>query len=169
MTSWEAIIHEHAEAVWRTAYRLVGNCADADECMQEAFVAAVAAARRGPVEHWPALLKRIVVSRGIDCLRRRARDPLRLASGESLASAAGRELPPDLIMQNGELGENLRWALGHLPRRHAQVVCLRYLSDLDYQEIASQLQISARHVGVILSRAREKLRVLLTEKGADHG
>ncbi len=56
MTSWDTIIHEHGPAVWRTAYRLVGNGSDADECMQEAFVAAVAAERRGTIQNWPGLL-----------------------------------------------------------------------------------------------------------------
>ncbi|HUU23109.1 MAG TPA: hypothetical protein VM389_11310 [Phycisphaerae bacterium] len=36
MTNWEGIVAEHAGAVWRTAYRLVSNAADADDCMQVA-------------------------------------------------------------------------------------------------------------------------------------
>ena len=41
MPDWEAIIREHGPAVWQTAYRLVNDRADADDCMQETFVAAV--------------------------------------------------------------------------------------------------------------------------------
>jgi DNA-directed RNA polymerase specialized sigma24 family protein len=43
------------------------------------------------------------------------------------------------------------------------------MSEMTYEEISQELQISVRHVGVILSRAREKLRELLKERGADHG
>jgi RNA polymerase sigma-70 factor (ECF subfamily) len=169
MTEWKMIVREHGALVWRTAYRLVGNRSDADECMQEAFVAAVAISRRGPVEHWPALLKRLAVSRGIDCLRRRARDVLRGDTGGQLLDAASRDVAPDVAAQNGELAAHLRWTLAKLPGRHAEVMCLRYLSEMSYEEISQELQISVRHVGVILSRAREELRELLQERGADNG
>ena len=41
MIDWEGIVREHRPAVWRTAHRLLGNRADADECFQETFAAAV--------------------------------------------------------------------------------------------------------------------------------
>jgi RNA polymerase sigma-70 factor, ECF subfamily len=169
MTSWETIIHEHGPAVWKTAYRLVGNRSDADECMQEAFVAAVTASRRETIQNWPALLRRLAVSRGIDCLRRRAKDALRHPGGLELSAVAGRELPPDQAAEKHELSDEIRWALAQLPERQAEVVCLRYLGELSYEEISTELHISVRHTGVILSRAREKLRKLLTERGTDHG
>jgi RNA polymerase sigma-70 factor (ECF subfamily) len=71
--------------------------------------------------------------------------------------------------QNGELTTRLRWALARLSSRDAEVVCLRHMSEMTYEEISQELQISVRHVGVILSRAREKLRELLKEGGADNG
>jgi RNA polymerase sigma-70 factor, ECF subfamily len=169
MTEWETIIREHGPAVWRTAYRLLGNRSDADECMQEVFVAAVVASRRGPVQSWPALLQRLAVTRGIDHLRRRVRDKVRTGDELQLSQAVSREAPPDAAAQNGELAAHLRWTLARLPSRHSEVVCLRYLSDMSYEEISQELQISVRHVGVVLSRAREKLRELLKEGGADHG
>lgn len=155
--------------VWRTAYRLVGNASDADECMQEAFVAAVAVSRRGSVGNWAALLKKLAVLRGVDCLRRRGRDFLRHGDEPAVGEAVSRDVPPDVAAQNGEAAAHLRLALAQLPARHAEVVCLRYMNELSYDEISRELRISVRHVGVILSRAREKLRELLKERGVDHG
>ena len=169
MTAWETIVREHGPLVWHTAYRLLGNRSDADDCMQETFVAAVAVARRGPVRNWFALLKKLAVSRGIDFLRRRGRDALRSDDDGQLAQAVSRDASPDVAAQYVELAMHLRWALAKLPSRHAEVVCLRYLSEMTYDEISQELQISVRHVGVILSRAREELRELLKEGGADHG
>jgi RNA polymerase sigma-70 factor (ECF subfamily) len=169
MAAWDTIIHEHGPAVWRTAYRLLGNRGDADECMQEVFVAAVVVSRREEVRNWPALLQKLSVLRGIDSLRRRARSVLRNDDGDRLSRAASRDVPPDVAAQNGELTARLRWALARLSSRDAEVVCLRYMSEMTYEEISQELQISVRHVGVILSRAREKLRELLKERGADHG
>ena len=169
MTAWDTIIHEHGPAVWRTAYRLLGNRGDADECMQEVFVAAVVVSRRETVRNWPALLHKLSVLRGVDHLRRRARDVLRNDDGSRLSQAASRDVAPDVAAQNGELTARLRWALARLSSRDAEVVCLRYMNEMSYEEISQELNISVRHVGVILSRAREKLRELLKERGVDHG
>ena len=168
MIAWETIVHEHGPAVWRTAYRLLGNRSDADECVQEVFVAAVVVSRREPVHNWRALLGKLAVRRGVDHLRRRARDVLR-SDGIELSEAVSRDVSPDVAAQNRELTAQLRWALTRLSSRYADVVCLRYLSQMTYDEISQELRISVRHVGVILSRAREKLRGLLRDGGADHG
>ena len=41
MPDWDEILTRDGPAVWRTAYRIVGNRADADECVQEAFLSAL--------------------------------------------------------------------------------------------------------------------------------
>ena len=41
MPDWNEILARDGPAVWRTAYRLVGNRADADECFQDVFLAAL--------------------------------------------------------------------------------------------------------------------------------
>ena len=136
MTDWETIIREYGPEVWRTAYRLLGNRSDADECMQEVFAAAVEVSRREPVENWAALLKRLAVLRGIDSLRRRGRDLLRGADDSEMLRAAGRETAPDAAAQTSELAARLRAALARLPGKHARAVCLRYINEMSYEEIS---------------------------------
>lgn len=169
MPDWEAIIREHGPAVWQTAYRLVNNRADADDCMQETFVAAVGLARRGKVRSWPAMLKRLAIARSIDCLRRRTSRRMQDGSEPVLSAALSDDPPPETVVENLELTEILRDALTKLPPQQAEVVCLRYLGEMDYKEISKELRISVGHVGMILSRAREKLRELLAERGAGNG
>src|SRR5262245_59124613 len=73
MSDWPEIMEQEGAAVWRTAYRLLGNRADADECFQEAFLAALEVSRRESVRDWGALLRRLASSRAVDRLRRRYR------------------------------------------------------------------------------------------------
>ena len=40
MPAWEDILSRDGKAVWQTPYRLRGNQADAEECVQDAFLAA---------------------------------------------------------------------------------------------------------------------------------
>jgi len=63
MVDWEDIVSREGPGTWRSIYRLVGNRADADECLQETFVDAVKASRRGPVEKWAGLPRRLGTAR----------------------------------------------------------------------------------------------------------
>lgn len=60
-----------------------------------------------------------------------------------------------------ELAAMLRRALADLPARQAEVFSLRELSGLSYEEIAEQLGIEVNAVGVLLHRARGRLRTFL--------
>ena len=73
MTDWRNIVSRHGPAVWRTAYRLLGAHADAADCFQEAFLAALQMSRRQRVRSWPALLQTLTTRRALDELRRRIR------------------------------------------------------------------------------------------------
>ena len=65
-------------------------------------------------------------------------------------------------MQDRELGEQLTASLGRLPEQEAGVFCLRYLNGMSYRQIAKEMNIGATYAGVLLHRARTKLRRMLT-------
>ena len=65
---------------------------------------------------------------------------------------------PSQQAQHNELAEGLRISLSKLPSQEAQVFCLRYLNDMSYQQIANELGIKTNAAGVLLHRARAKLR-----------
>ena len=163
MQDLDQILAQHADAVWRTAYRLLGNTADADECMQEAFVAAVRLNGRETVRDWAALLRRLATVRALDCLRRRLTERARVSGGVDWEALPSPGETPEARRQRAELSDCLRHALGRLPSEHAQVFCLRHVEDMSYEEIADQVHVSVNSVGAILDRARERLRELLRE------
>ena len=49
MTDWPAIVRRHGPTVWRTAYRLLNDHADAADCFQETFLSALEMSRRQKV------------------------------------------------------------------------------------------------------------------------
>lgn len=165
MPAWETIIREHGPSVWRTAYRLLSNSSDADDCMQETFVAAVSIVRCNGVQNWVALLQKLVVMRAIDLLRKRSKQTMHVRDESGLLNAAGKEKSPGQAVEEDERKFHLLEAIGRLPERQARIICMRYLSELTYEEIASALKMDVRHVGMVISRAREKLRELLMERG----
>jgi RNA polymerase sigma factor (sigma-70 family) len=160
MPDWQEILSHDGGAVWQTAYRILGNRADAEECFQEAFLAALEFSRRKEVQHWRALLLRLVTARAVDRLRRRRRQAARLqaADWDSLLDHA--PTPPQTA-EDAELAERLRTALGRIPPKQAEAFCLHCLEGWSYQEVAQQLVVSLDSVGVLLHRARKRLRQLL--------
>lgn len=158
---WNAVVADHGVVVWQTAWRLLGHESDAADCFQNTFLAAVKAAQRTPVEHWPAFLKKLATARAIDLLRARIRDADRRATGTLLATLADRGPSPDQIAAEQELMSRLRKAIVFLPHLQAQVFCLAVIEGLSHAEIAGQLQITTNHVGVLVHRARAAVRTIL--------
>lgn len=160
MPDWDEILRREGPAVWRTVYRVVGNQADAEECFQETFLAALQVARREPVQSWRALLLRLAAARAVDRLRQRCRRARR-AEVPDWEAVPGPAPPPSRGAEDRELAQRLREALAQIPPKQAEVFCLHCLDGWSYQEIARQLGASTDAVGVLLHRARRRLRELL--------
>jgi RNA polymerase sigma-70 factor (ECF subfamily) len=167
MPDWQEILRRDGPVAWRTAYRLLGNRADADECLQEAFLAALDLSRRAPVRNWRALLQRLAAARAVDRLRKRWR-----TFGGQVAdwdAVPGPAPSPSQEVEDAELAERLREALAGIPPRQAEGFCL-YQEGWTYQEMARELGVSTDAVGVLLHRARKQLRTLLgSYLGMPHG
>ena len=158
---WQVIVKKHGPLVWKTTYRLLGNHTDAADCFQETFVSALQLSQRQPVRNFPALLARLATARAIDRLRQRLRQPLFDTENGDRVPVPSANPDPAEHAQRQELAAMLRKALAQLPPQEAQVFCLRYLNDMSYQQIAKQLSIKTNAAGVLLHRARAKLRQYL--------
>ena len=161
MTDWQAVVGRHSGSVWRTAYRLLGNHDEAADCFQDTFLTALELSRREKVRNWSALLTRLATCRALDRLRQRLR---RCGHEEDLADWTAvpcRNPSPVQQAQAAELGARLRKALAELPPVQAEVFALRCLNELSYRDIARQLDLKENAVGVLLHRARNRLRELL--------
>ena len=161
--TWEDIVDRHGPLVWRCAYRLLGNDADAADCYQEAFAAALGVARREAVRNWPGLLRRIVTTHALDRLRQRASRGLLvpIQSGVDLDAIDSRSPDPSRAAEGQEFLESVRAALAQLPERNAEAFMLTCIEGMSYDEAAAVLGVSTNNVGVLLHRARARLRELL--------
>jgi len=160
MIDWEGILARDGPAAWRTAWRVLGNRADADEVLQEAFVCAVEFARKHPVPYWRGLLQRLATARAVDRLRQKVRRRGREDPLPHEHPPARDAMPPEQA-QDAELSAMLRTALADINPEQAEVFCLFHLEGWSYPEIAKHLAVSTDVVGVRLHRARGRLRELL--------
>jgi RNA polymerase sigma-70 factor (ECF subfamily) len=155
---WELLVREHGTMVFRTAWRIVGNAADAEDIAQEVFLEAHRLRARQVVQNWGGMLRRLATCRSLDRLRER-KNVLSL----DVAVLAGTSSDPTETAIERELAERLRVAITQLPRREAEVFCMRFFEGLGTEQIAHALQIATGAVGVALHKARTKLEGLLGE------
>ena len=164
MVDWQGIVDRDGPVVWRTVCRLLGNRADAEDCYQETFLSALDLWNRQDVRNSRAMLQRLATARAMDRLRSRYRRGARgLVAGSDFEcdqTVSGGPGPSELA-ESSELSARLREALATLPARQADVFCLFSLDGWNYQDIADHLHITVDSVGVLLHRARGKLRLKL--------
>ncbi|MHC4399242.1 MAG: RNA polymerase sigma factor [Planctomycetota bacterium] len=161
MTDWPEVVRRHTTLVWQTAYRLLNDRDDADDCFQETFLSAFRLSEQQPVDRWGGFLARLCTCRALDRLRRRMRESARSEATVDWSALASNVAGPAEEAQAAELGDRLRVALARLPDTQASVVCLRCLNGLSYQDIGEQLGLDAAAVRRLLHRARVRLRDLL--------
>ena len=157
---WQSIVDQYGSRVWRTAYRLLGNDADASDCFQETFLSAYKVWQCQGVRNFGGLLSHLATIRAIDMLRKRMSGIV--TSGDfGIDTTASNVAGPLKEAQGHELAGQLTRALGRLSGQEAEAFCLKYLNGMSYKEIGRELDIKSSYVGVLIHRARANLRELM--------
>ena len=162
--TWDEVVREHADRVYRLAYRLSGNRADAEDLTQETFVRvfrSLAEYTPGTFEGW---LHRITTNLFLDMVRRRQRirfDALPEDAGDRLAS---KEAGPEQAYEQMNLDPEIQRALDDMPADFRVAVVLCDLEQLSYEEIAATLGIKVGTVRSRIHRGRVLLRQALAHR-----
>ena len=106
------------------------------------------------------MLRKIATARALDRLRYRLREEGRVERRPGWDALTSSAAEPSRQAEVGEQVGLMRERLAQLPPRESEVFCLRYLEELSYEEIAEQLGIRRNAVGVLLHKARRRLRTL---------
>jgi RNA polymerase sigma factor (sigma-70 family) len=149
------------------------NREEADEVLQEVALAAANQSARGqPIQCVAPWLYRVAL-RQVLLLRRkqgrRRRLMTNVASHASVTDGCSPAHSPLDWMLSEERGEIVRAALALLGERDRQVLLLKYVDGLSYEDIGRALGVTASSVQSRLHRARKSLREqLLAAEVADH-
>jgi RNA polymerase sigma-70 factor (ECF subfamily) len=161
MNDWEAIVAEHGPKVWRIAYRILADHADALDSYQETFLSAFRPPLRGPVLDWGAYLTTLAARRAIDRLRDRQRRRVLAIAIEQAPAPLARDPDPADAAAAAELMDRVRGTLAELPERQAEVFWLSCVEGLSHDRIAAQLGTTPGAVRVLVHRARAGLAAAL--------
>ena len=168
--AFESLVHLYEKRVFALTLRMCGNPEDAAEAAQEAFLSAWQGLPffRGDAS-FSTWLYRLASNACVDLLRRETRH--RTAAGPSLDDEAlNLDLPdmdvaPQTALERQELRREIGRGLRALTPEHREVLVLREIHQLSYDEISETLELDVGTVKSRISRGRKQLRNFLVRQG----
>lgn len=160
MPSWDELVRQHADRVYRLAYRLSGNQHDAEDLTQETFIRVFRSVQNyqpGTFEGW---LHRITTNLFLDMVRRRGRIRME-ALPDDYDRVPADDPNPEQIYHDSRLGPDLQAALDSLPPEFRAAVVLCDIEGLSYEEIGATLGVKLGTVRSRIHRGRQALREYL--------
>jgi RNA polymerase sigma-70 factor (ECF subfamily) len=162
--AFRELVDRHSEGLFRLAQWLSGNRADAEDVLQETFTGAFKSmsrfAGRASVKTW---LTQILIRQASKMRHRRGRMKI-AAPPDPSGGGSGREGEPWIGAQVTTVDRRIDLAamIQKLPEDHRQVILLREVEGMSYEEISQTLDIPRGTVESRIHRARLSLRKLLS-------
>lgn len=146
----------YSKRMYNIGYRIVNNTGEAEDVLQEAFISAFRSLDhyRGDAT-FGSWLKRIVVNKAINVLKRRKTERLPEDENFDVQEEIGMEEEFPFSV------EQVRKAIERLPDGYRSVLSLYLLEGYDHSEIAEILGISESTSKSQFNRSKKKLREIL--------
>jgi RNA polymerase sigma-70 factor (ECF subfamily) len=159
---YAVLVERYKTMAYTLAYRMLGDADAADDMAQESFLSAFLALKefqfRSKFSSW---LASIVINKCRDALRAR-RDTVPVDDVAGILR--GRERSPEDQAAARETGDIVQRGLDQLPESYREIIILKHIEGLDYQEIADIIGGSITGLKVRAHRARELLKEYLKER-----
>ena len=169
--AFEQLVLDNQNRIYSLALRLMGDREEAADLAQEVFLKAWQGLPTFQGESsFSTWLYRLTSNVCIDALRRNRRrqavaETVSLDDDDSWIEPADWEGDPQRLLERAELSRAVERGLEALPDHFRQVLVLRELSGLSYQEIGTAMELDLGTVKSRIARARVALRKILLADG----
>ena len=166
--AFEQLVRDNEKRIYTLALRMTGSREDALDLAQDAFFQAWKALPTFQGESsFATWLYRLTSNAAIDYLRRqkKQRGDMSLDDEELGLDAVDTGPGPQDAAERTEVRSVVAAGLQELSEGHRQVLVLREIQGLSYEEIADVLEVDLGTVKSRISRARSALRKILLQKG----
>lgn len=157
--AFRILVERHSRAIYRSAYRITSNAADADDVVQETFLRSYRALgsfdSRATFTTW---LHRIAINCALDLIDSRKRRDGRINDGEDLALIASHDASPDRIVLGSEMQRAIAAAMAGLTGNERTAFVLRHFEGMPLEEIGQILGTRLNATKNTVFRAVKKLR-----------
>jgi RNA polymerase sigma-70 factor, ECF subfamily len=163
------LVKRHSRMLFRLAYRMTGNQADADDVVQDAFLRAYQKLStfesRADFGTW---IYRIAVHCALDRLAKRRAEEARRVSEENDPEQDAIQVPdlspsPERLAMSAEIAALHEIAMRGLSPMERTAFVLRHIEDRSTEEIAAALNVTPNTAKQSVYRAVQKVRHRLTQ------
>jgi RNA polymerase sigma-70 factor (ECF subfamily) len=169
--SFRPLVQRYQRLVFSVALRMLGGRAEAEDVAQQAFVDAYDALDRfrgeGRSHAFSTWLVRIAVNRAKDVLKskRWSEEPLDREVGGGEASFAHAPVDPETQALRKDDQRRLEAALARVPVKYREVLILKDVEELPYEEIREVLNLPITTLKIRVVRGRAMMQKLLQDGG----
>jgi RNA polymerase sigma-70 factor (ECF subfamily) len=158
--AFDELVDRYEGPLYSAAYRITGSVEDAMDATQSAFVNAYEKLHTfDPSYRFFSWIYRIAINQSLNLVGRRKNQT------ELEESTVTTDRGPAEVFDTNETRGQLKRALLELEPHYRTVIVLKHLEGFSYREISELLDIPENTVKSRLFTARQRLRVVLTERG----
>jgi len=170
--AFEELVVANQKNVYNLALKMTKNAEDALDISQEAFIKAYRNLQnfRGDSK-FSVWLYRLTYNICIDFLRKKSKENVISLDYEDDSGTIApieipdvKDLPEDSLVRK-EVRRTIAQSIAELPQKHSEVLIMREVNSMSYEEIAETLLISVGTVKSRIARARVSLAEILVKKG----
>ena len=172
VNAFEPLVTAYERNAYQLALRMLGSAEDAEDVTQEAFLKAYRSLNSFRQDsRFSVWLYRIVSNLCLDLLRKRQRRSERSLTvededgEETQAEIPDESFSPEALLERKLTREAVRRGLDELPPEQREILLLRELEGLSYEEIGETLGLEPGTVKSRIFRARKRLCAFLLKDG----
>lgn len=167
---FEEILDKYERKIFNMIYRMVGDYEEAVDLTQETFLRVYKGLKgfRGEskISTWVYQIALNVCRTKMAYARKKAgmvslNEAVKTEEGELEREVADETLSPERVLEREALQELVQKAIASLPPPYREVIILRDIQGLSYEEIADITSTNEQTVRVRLHRARQALKKIL--------
>ena len=157
--AFRILVERHTRSLYRTAYRITNNAADADDVVQETFLRAYRAIDsydgRASFTTWA---HRIAVNCALDLIDSRKRRDAKVESTDDLTHIPTTAASPERVVLSAQMQREMAAALTAMSGNERTAFVLRHFEGMPLEEIGNILGIKTNATKNTIFRAVTKLR-----------
>ncbi|MGC2620087.1 MAG: RNA polymerase sigma factor [Acidobacteriaceae bacterium] len=160
------LVAEYSTALYRVAFSVTRNAAEAEDAVQEAFLRVLKhESRLAEIRDYRVWLVRIVWNIVLDKKRRAKTRPENEDLADHARALASDDRPADDAFISTQEESRILALIDRLPRREREALLLSAVQELTTAEIAATLGTTESSIRSRIFRARRELSVLLEKEG----
>ncbi len=161
-----ALVHEYSTTLYRVAFSISRNAAEAEDMVQETFLRVLRHRDRLPeIRDARVWLIRIVWNLVLDRKRRQKTRPENEDIADLVRVLPAKELRADQAVISAQRHAQVLRLIDALPRKEREALLLSAIDELSNGEIAAVLGVTESSVRSRLFRARRELAEMLKKEG----